>query len=67
MERKRPPDKIDLRDIHGEQVRLFFHDGGLVLRTGNWCKHIQPDQSLLLVRWLLWHALHGRWAPRADR
>lgn len=64
MERKPPPNELEIRDLSEARVRFYFTVDGLVIQRDYFPLTIAADDALTLVRWLLWHALYGRWKPR---
>ncbi len=59
-----PVFSTELKDRHGRRVRVVMNDdGGLFLSRGVVDMELPAEETINLVRWLLWHGLHGRWAP----
>ena len=61
----RPPTRMVTRDLDGAEVEISLGDG-LVLRRGLIRIDLPADAGLDVLRWLLWHGLHGRWAPKIE-
>lgn len=40
--------------------------GSLILKRGMLRFDLTPHASLTLLRWMLWHGLHGRWAQKPE-
>ncbi len=58
-----PPTRLLLRDLDGQEVEVILGDG-LLLRRGLVRIDLPQDAGRDLLRWLFWHSLHGRFAPR---
>lgn len=60
----RPPDRLTLRDVDGRDLDVLLGPDGLILKRGMIRFDLPPEAGLHLLRWLLWHDLHGLWAPK---
>jgi hypothetical protein len=61
-----PPDHLKVTDIDGRDIEVVMGGGSLILKRGMLRFDLTPYASLTLLRWMLWHALHGRWAPKPE-
>ena len=61
-----PPDRLTLRDVDGRDLDVLLGPDRLILKRGMIRFDLPPEAGLHLLRWLLWHGLHGRWAPRPE-
>lgn len=63
----RPPHEIELiGDAHysAPDIKASIGETGfLILKQGPVRIDLVPAASLKLLRWLMWHGLHGLWAP----
>ena len=61
-----PPDYLKVADIDGRDIEVVMGGDALILKRGMLRFDLTPHASLTLLRWMLWHALHGRWAPKPE-
>jgi hypothetical protein len=68
MERSRTslPDHLKVTGADGRNIEVVMGSEALVLKRGMFRFDLTPHASLTQLRWMLWHALHGRWAPKPE-
>jgi len=64
MDRRIPPRNLKLPDAHNHTDVEFTLAGELIIRRGMLRFDLTHEDTLTLLRWLLWHGLRGEWAPQ---